>query len=123
MRLRPAGLVLGLLPAFRPPPSLCQDHLIGINRDVVDENRVGVLGRSGTVAVRARGQGVDFALDERRRRRTGRQGPEIEMLQDPADGRGGVDEGDDLEPAAAIGADQRVDLVGSLFILHRSQLM
>ena len=33
------------------------------------------------------------------------------MLQDPADGHGCVDEGDDLQPAAAIGADQRVDLV------------
>ncbi len=33
------------------------------------------------------------------------------MFQNLADGRWGVDEGDDLQPAAAVRTDQRVDLV------------
>jgi hypothetical protein len=73
-----------------------------------------VLGGSGTVSVRARDQGVDLALEQGSRRRTGRQGPELEMLPDPADGGGCVDEGDDLPPSAALGADQGGDLVDPL---------
>jgi len=72
MRLRPAGRVPGLLPAFRPPLPLGQDHFSGINRDVVDENRVGVLRRTGAVCAGAYGQSIDLALEERRRRRTSR---------------------------------------------------
>jgi len=66
--------LLGGFPACFPPSGRSrrsgQKHLPGISRDVIVENPVGVLGQSGTVSVRARGQGVDFALDERRRRRT-----------------------------------------------------
>ena len=56
-------------------------------------------------------QGFDLALEERRRGRTRRQGPELEMLQDPADSLRRLDEGDDLRAAAAIGAGQGIDLV------------
>jgi hypothetical protein len=113
-QLGPVGSFPACFPPSGRPPSPFSAVLIRRKPDVVDENPVGVLGRTEAVSVRARVQGIDLALDERHRRRTRRQCPESKMLQDFADGLWGVDEGDDLQAAPAVGADQGIDLVNFL---------